>query len=78
MSEALTTVIGPALHIRYEGRSIDIPLTDLDVGDISTDEQVKTAAANYLSIPVNKLAAFQVDRSPDTGDLTLRPQAIFG
>lgn len=79
MSELVVgTPVVPTLHIRFEGQSIDVPLADMDVGDASTDTEVKNAAARHLSQPVSKFAAFTVDRNTATGDITLRPQAIFG
>jgi hypothetical protein len=66
------------IHIRYEGQSIDLSMRQLDVGDLSTDDQVREAVATHLGVPRNKLAAFAVDRNAESGDLTLRPQAVFG
>lgn len=66
------------LHIRYEGRSMDLSLDQLDIGDISTDGQVKEAVANFLNVPVTKFNAFAVDRNQENGSLTLRPEAVFG
>lgn len=65
------------LHVRFEGRSVDIPLSDLDVGQASTDEQVRQAVADYLSVAVNRLRFYVVDRH-ESGNLTLRPEAVFG
>lgn len=67
----------PVLHIRFEGRSFDIPLSDLDVGTISTDAEVKHALADYLAVPEAKFRDYVVDRH-ETGNLTVRPQAVFG
>jgi hypothetical protein len=66
------------LHIRFDGRSYDIELALLDIGDESTDNQIRNAAANHLGIPEQKLRAFAVDRNPETNSLTLRPEAVFG
>jgi len=67
----------PTLHIRFEGRSLDIPLDDLDVGTLSADNEIKQALAVYLDVPVNKFANYVVDRH-ETGNLTIRPEAVFG
>ena len=67
----------PVLHIRFDGRSFDIPLSDLDVGTLSSDVDVKRALAGYLSIPDTKLRDYTVDRH-ETGNLTVRPEAVFG
>ena len=40
----------PVLHIRFEGRSFDIPFSDLDVGSISSDTEIKRALSGYLNI----------------------------
>jgi len=69
--------INSTLHLRYEGRSLDIPLEDLDVGTLSSDRDVKQALAGYLDMPVGKLRYYVVDRH-QTGNMTVRPQAVFG
>lgn len=66
------------LHVRYNGESRDVGLADLDLGDLSTDADVRRAAATWLDAPLSKLANFSVDRNAETGDITLRPQAEFG
>ena len=65
------------LHVRYEGRSCDVPLNDLDVGTMSNDDQVKSRLAQYLSVPANRFEYYKVDRH-ETGNMTLRPEAVFG
>ena len=65
------------LHIRFNGRSFDIPLSDLDVGTMSTDLQIKRVLAQYLDVSDGKLRHYVVDRH-DTGNLTVRPEAVFG
>ena len=67
----------PVLHIRFNGRSFDIPLSDLDVGVLSTDGDVKRALSAYLNVPENKFRDYVVDRH-NTGNLTVRPEAVFG
>lgn len=68
----------PQLHVRYDGESIDVPLRNVDIGDISTDSDIRRAAANYLNVPESKFDNFTVDKNASTGDVTLRPQAVFG
>ena len=67
----------PQLHIRFDGRSFDIPLADLDVGTMSNDGDIKRALAGYLSVPEVKFRDYTVDRH-ETGNLTVRPEAVFG
>jgi hypothetical protein len=65
------------VHLRFEGRSLDVPQTDLDVGTASSDAEVKRALARHLATPEAKLRDYVVDRH-DTGNLTVRPEAVFG
>jgi hypothetical protein len=65
------------LHVRFEGRSLDVPLSVLDVGSLSTDSEIKRSLAGYLEVPEGKLRHYVVDRH-ETGNLTVRPEAVFG
>ena len=73
-----TTYQTPQLHIRFDGRSIDVDMGNLDIGIGSTDNDVRTAVATYLQVPPQKLQTFALDRNTETGDMTLRPEAVFG
>ncbi|HEV3258063.1 MAG TPA: hypothetical protein VG013_14355 [Gemmataceae bacterium] len=65
------------VHIRFDGRSLDIPLSDLDVGAFSSDNEVKAAVARHLEVHEAKLRDYVIDRH-DTGNMTVRPEAVFG
>jgi hypothetical protein len=65
------------VHIRFEGRSLDIPQGDLDVGAASSDHEIKRALARHLEVPEAKLRDYVIDRH-DTGNMTVRPEAVFG
>jgi hypothetical protein len=65
------------LHVRFDGRSIDIPLSGLDIGPASADVEIKRSLARHLAVPVEKLRDYVVDRH-QTGNLTVRPEAVFG
>ena len=73
--EAIRT---PEVHIRFNGTSHDTDFADLDLSEMSTDDTVREAVANYLDAPLNKVRNFVVDRNEETGDITVRPQAVFG
>lgn len=66
------------IHIMFQGQSYDVEQSILDVGDASTDQQIKQAAADHFNVPVEKLRNYAVDRNPETGNITIRPQASFG
>jgi hypothetical protein len=65
------------LHVRFDGRSLDVPLSVLDIGPASTDVEIKRALARHLEFPADKLRDYVVDRH-QTGNLTVRPEAVFG
>jgi hypothetical protein len=65
------------LHVRFDGRSLDIPLAELDVRKSSEDLEVKRALAQYLDVPERRFRDYTVDRH-ETGNVTVRPEAVFG
>ena len=69
----------PMLHVRVDGRSHDVPLAELDVGDLSDDGEIRDAVAEHFEgVPRAKLDDFQVRRNEETGDITVHPQPVFG
>jgi hypothetical protein len=65
------------VHVRFDGRSLDVSQGDLDVGEASSDAEVKRALARYLETPEARLRDYVVDRH-ETGNMTVRPEAVFG
>jgi hypothetical protein len=65
------------VHIRFDGRSLDVPQSDLDVGAASSDNDIKRALARHLQVSEAKLRDYVIDRH-DTGNMTVRPEAVFG
>jgi len=65
------------LHVRFDGRSLDVSLGDLDVGTASEDREIKRALARHLQVAEGTLRDYTVDRH-ETGNLTVRPEAVFG
>jgi hypothetical protein len=74
MNELLNRAV---LHVRFEGHSRDLALADLDVGPLSSDAAIKQALARHLGVPEGKLRDYVIDRH-ETGNLTVRPEAVFG
>jgi hypothetical protein len=68
---------GAVLHVRFDGRSFDLPAGDLDVGLAAEDHEVKRALARHFGVPETRLRDYVVDRH-ETGHLTVRPEAVFG
>src|SRR3712207_6671770 len=77
MASQLNTRAEAVAHVRFAGRSFDIPLSSLDLGVMSADGQIKRSLARYLNVPEFKFDAYVVDRHAN-GNLTVRPEAVFG
>lgn len=65
----------PVIHVRYEGRSIDVPQSELDLGPLSTNEQVLSAVAQHVG--ATNLRGYVVEKEAG-GGVTVRPEAVFG
>lgn len=68
---------GAVLHVRFDGRSLDLPLGEINVGLGADDREIKGALARHLDVPEAHLRDYTVDRH-ETGNLTVRPEAVFG
>ncbi len=65
------------VHVRYEGRSWDVPAVELGISPDTPDAEVRAIVAGFLEVPVEKLAFYVIERYAN-GNITLRPQAVFG
>lgn len=65
------------VHVRFEGQSWSLPFTALDIGDLSSDRDVRRALARYFNVSERKFAPYVVDRHAN-GNITVRPEAVFG
>ncbi len=65
------------IHVRFAGQSFDVPLASLDVGVQSADGAIRAAVANWLRVSPARLEAYVIDRHAN-GNLTIRPEAVFG
>jgi hypothetical protein len=65
------------VHIRFDGRSLDIPQGELDIGPASNANAIKRALAGHLHVAEARFRDYVIDRH-ETGNLTIRPEAVFG
>jgi hypothetical protein len=65
------------VHIRFEGRSLDLNETQLEITRGMSDVAVKEQVSRHLDVSTNRLSAYVVDRRP-SGDLIIRPEAVYG
>jgi hypothetical protein len=64
-------------HVRFAGHSFDVPLSTLGVYVGDDDGDVKQTLAKHLKVHPSRLADYVVDRHGN-GNLTVRPEAVFG
>lgn len=71
------TKTGPVLHVRIQGRSRDIALDLLELKPDSNDATVREAVARFMELPPQQLANTVIERH-ENGNITVRPEAVFG
>ena len=65
------------VHVRFEGRSYDIPEAQLGVTAGMNDSAVKERLIQYFDVTCDRFQFYVVDRRP-SGDLIVRPEAVYG
>lgn len=65
------------VHIRFEGRSLDVTEAQLQIAADMNDLAVKERVSRLLDVHVNRLSGYIVDRRP-SGDTIIRPEAVYG
>ena len=65
------------VHIRYEGRSVDVAEAQLRVRAQMSDAEIRERVARHFDVGADRLEFYVVDRTPN-GDLVVRPEAVYG
>ncbi|AFZ60749.1 hypothetical protein H6G54_19305 [Anabaena cylindrica FACHB-243] len=65
------------VHIRFEGRSVDVTEKQLGITAGMNDVAVKEYIARHLDVKSDRLSNYIIDRRP-SGDLIIRPEAVYG
>jgi hypothetical protein len=68
---------GPVLHVRVMGQSRDIAMALLDVNGSANDAAVRDAVASFMDLPAIQLRDTVIERHAN-GNMTIRPEAVFG
>jgi len=66
-----------AVHVRYDGKSYDLTFEDLALAAGASDDDVREALARHFDVSPKTFRAFVVERHR-TGNITVRPEAVFG
>ncbi len=64
-------------HIRYEGRTFEIKPRVFELSTQANDRDIMRRVSDWLGVPESGLRNYVVDRRP-SGDVVVRPEAIFG
>ena len=64
-------------HVRFDGRSLDLPLDVIGLTPESGDDAVRRTVARHLDVSEAQLRDYVIDRH-ESGNLTVRPAAVFG
>ena len=76
----MTTVVeqlNPQIHVRFAGRSFRLEASALDVGNLSSDHEIKAALSSHFGVTSTAFASHVVERH-ENGHFTVRPEAVFG
>ena len=65
------------VHVRFEGRSYDVSENNAQITTGMQDNQVKERLAQYFDVGVDRFTNYVIDR-PASGDLIIRPEAVYG
>jgi hypothetical protein len=65
------------VHVRQAGRSYDLRAAQIQVTPRASDAQIRSAVARHLNLAEESVRDLVVDRRP-SGDIVLRPEAVYG
>ena len=65
------------VHVRYDGKSYDLPFEDLAITARDSDDGIREALARHFDVSTATFRSFVVERHR-TGNVTVRPEAVFG
>ncbi len=67
----------PRVHVRFEGHSYDVNAAEFNLSPQPSDAEVRLALAMFFEVPISRLAPYVIERHGN-GNLTVRPEAVFG
>ena len=65
------------IHVRFEGRSLDLDVRTLGLTEPHGDADLKRHLARHLDVCPERLEKHIVDRRPG-GTVVVRPEALYG
>lgn len=65
------------VHVRFEGHSYDLSENQLKLDRGMNDNRIKERLAQYFDVHLTRFSEYVIDR-PSSGDLIVRPEAVYG
>ena len=65
------------MHVRFEGRSLDLDVQALGLPESCSDAELKRHLACHLDVRPERLEDYIVDHRPG-GTVVVRPEAVYG
>lgn len=73
----MSSLFAPSIHVRFEGRSQRVNAAQLGLAANAGDNDIKHAVATMLDVAPTRLKYHVVERH-ENGNVTVRPEAVFG
>jgi len=74
---SMQNVFTPAIHVRFAGQSQRLNFAHIGLPANATDGDIKEAVARNLEVAASTFKFHVVERH-DNGNITVRPEAVFG
>lgn len=72
----MTPLIQQIVHVRFDGRSEELSLAQLDLNAQATDVQIRRAVEGHFDLPAHALNTYVVVRASQA--IIVRPEAVYG
>jgi len=72
----MTPLIQQIVHVRFNGRSEELSLAQLDLNAQATDVQIRRAVEGHFDLPARTLDTHVVVRTSQA--IIVRPEAVYG
>lgn len=67
----------PMIHVRFEGKSWDLPMSQLGLCSVSSPAEIRENVSRVLGLSIELLNGYTLERH-ENGNVTIRPEAVFG
>lgn len=72
----MTQILDRVIHVRFDGRSEELPAKGLDLTNTASDMDIKRRVASHFQLPASHLDNYVVVHNPQA--IIIRPEAIYG